>query len=639
MATVKKILFLLGLITCSFYGFSQTFVERAGPANTVIDYRAGQKLNEYLPHTHGLTLNGGLDTLGAEIYCDSFPANGIWYRDTVLTGGHKWTQIATGSVPSLLSFQNQGSTIGQISTLNIGANLLATIVGGTGTITAIQDTLYLISPLYNPHGSRDTIAVYYVDTVGTDGVLSSANYRMLYYKQNAIQWQQNSVNLGNRGQVTTVNIGLNMVGVLNDSVLTISANPQNVFQNALAWYQGSALLAASGVVDTLILDTGLIGSVTGHRLDIKVQKDTIFPRNLLSAASTDTIDNGGNAFFNTHFNMRGLYTFNFDSLQAGLFLNGLGNKSTLLTTDSVLINDVSGQVWKVPSSAIGGIVGADNGLSIAASDTVQMGGKFTKTTTITGGNIFGLSIDSLSFGQFQAKFSTDTSRYNLALSSTAAALNAVTQNDGTGRIQLVHTGHNILGTFQVAKIGSTIYGAPSFYVNSTDSSVTLQGSKVFIENDTTISSTNAGLYINELPYNSSSTNMTGIGWNTSTGKVYSIPLSSGGGGSSFTRQVFSTGGATVTVTSGNSVLSIDPATTTASVTATMPASPTDLQEVEIHFGGTITTGIVVTSFTVLANSGQTFKDAAVPIGINALATDYYKWRWYNSKSEWERVSN
>jgi hypothetical protein len=41
----------------------------------------------------------------------------------------------------------------------------------------------------------------------------------------------------------------------------------------------------------------------------------------------------------------------------------------------------------------------------------------------------------------------------------------------------------------------------------------------------------------------------------------------------------------------------------------------------------------------VANSGQTFKDGGVPTGVGATATIYYKYRWYNAKSVWERVSN
>jgi hypothetical protein len=50
---------------------------------------------------------------------------------------------------------------------------------------------------------------------------------------------------------------------------------------------------------------------------------------------------------------------------------------------------------------------------------------------------------------------------------------------------------------------------------------------------------------------------------------------SGGGGSSFTRQII-TSGTSATVTGGNYIVTIDPASTIAAYTLTMPASPTDL---------------------------------------------------------------
>jgi hypothetical protein len=73
---------------------AQTFTnDRSSPSITVQDGRLRGRLNFYLPHTHGITLNGGLDTIGAIIIEDS-SAN-LWVRDTVLGGGKVWRLITT----------------------------------------------------------------------------------------------------------------------------------------------------------------------------------------------------------------------------------------------------------------------------------------------------------------------------------------------------------------------------------------------------------------------------------------------------------------------------------------------------------------------------------------------------------------
>lgn len=77
------------LLTLAFTSKSQTFINRAGAANTVIDARLGAAQNFYLPRLADTTLSGGKDSIGNLIY-DRLRAK-IAIRDTVLTGGHKFT--------------------------------------------------------------------------------------------------------------------------------------------------------------------------------------------------------------------------------------------------------------------------------------------------------------------------------------------------------------------------------------------------------------------------------------------------------------------------------------------------------------------------------------------------------------------
>ena len=77
------------LLTLALASKSQTFINRAGAANTVIDARLGAAQNFYLPRLRDTILSGGMDTIGNLIY-DRLRAK-IAIRDTVLTGGHKFT--------------------------------------------------------------------------------------------------------------------------------------------------------------------------------------------------------------------------------------------------------------------------------------------------------------------------------------------------------------------------------------------------------------------------------------------------------------------------------------------------------------------------------------------------------------------
>jgi hypothetical protein len=103
---MKKILLSISIFFCCAHIFGQQFTTpRTNPTVTVQDSRMRPLLNFYLPHTHGLTLNGGLDTLGLMEYEDS--SGHVWYRDTIPSGGHQWRmQVRFGDVVSGVSSFN-----------------------------------------------------------------------------------------------------------------------------------------------------------------------------------------------------------------------------------------------------------------------------------------------------------------------------------------------------------------------------------------------------------------------------------------------------------------------------------------------------------------------------------------------------
>ena len=83
---------------------------------------------------------------------------------------------------------------------------------------------------------------------------------------------------------------------------------------------------------------------------------------------------------------------------------------------------------------------------------------------------------------------------------------------------------------------------------------------------------------------------------------------------------------------------VDPATLLATQTITMPANPSDGQEVRVFFGGTIAAGAtVVTTLTISANAGQSLYQAITP--TTAKGGDVLGWSFNSSNSKWYRIIN
>lgn len=96
----------------------------------------------------------------------------------------------------------------------------------------------------------------------------------------------------------------------------------------------------------------------------------------------------------------------------------------------------------------------------------------------------------------------------------------------------------------------------------------------------------------------------------------------------YSRQVPLTG-FTITIGNAVNVLILDPAGTLAAGTVTMPAAPTDAQEV------TVASSQIITALTVQANAGQTIDGglSAVTFAANAFA----KWKYAASVTTWYRI--
>lgn len=97
-----------------------------------------------------------------------------------------------------------------------------------------------------------------------------------------------------------------------------------------------------------------------------------------------------------------------------------------------------------------------------------------------------------------------------------------------------------------------------------------------------------------------------------------------------------TSGSSATANNGCGSIIMDMASLAASFTLTMPSAPNDQDIVAILAGGTLTSGTVVTLFTLSPNSGQTIAGTALSATALVVGTvPTYQWR--NSTSQWYRL--
>lgn len=126
------------------------------------------------------------------------------------------------------------------------------------------------------------------------------------------------------------------------------------------------------------------------------------------------------------------------------------------------------------------------------------------------------------------------------------------------------------------------------------------------------------------------------GFTTTHNSDSSLTLTvSGGGGGGLTVQRV-TSGSSGTVTGSNYVYLLDPGSTLSTYTATLPASPTDAQIVIFLFGGTLPSGVVVTSMTVSPNSGQGIIDNTPVTAVSVTSDNSIEYRWIAANSKWYR---
>lgn len=339
------------------------------------------------------------------------------------------------------------------------------------------------------------------------------------------------------------------------NVLNIPAPALTYTQNAL----NNTLAINPGNTATFLIATatkaGLVDSAHYHYLDslfLGLKTFTLNATQGLYAINSNTIGLGGNAFTLP------------DTIKTAGFafsITGLPNKATALGTDSVMIEDAAGKIWKLPVPSGGGGTPGGSNTQVQFNNSGAFGGSANLTWS-------GTVLTTTGF-----------------TASGVVNLSGVTYSPGGSTFDVLVTDTSASG--KVWRQPYYPFDTTGFAGGSTN--VIFNGTKLL--------------------------------------------LNTGGGSSSLTRQVI-TSGTSATGTSPNLIVTFNFSSTAASYTFTMPASPADQQIVEFEGGGTLTSGAEVTSLTISPNSGQSI------IGLTTLNTfnvgEYAKYKWNASLSAYMR---
>jgi hypothetical protein len=486
------------------------------------------------------------------------------------------------------------------------------------TTGLLVNTDYLVcpTPVNGFAGHRNQIAtktgsVWNYKIPGNGDVLSDAN-PVSYYQYDSVNalWKLISravlVGYANYGGVLTIGTSTKnniRLGTRNGTSIVIDTSQNVALPKFLHTRNGNYLGidSATGIIDTFFFKPLIAG--TNITISSSPQADTI------------KASGGGGSDSTTASN--GLTLVGKD-----VRLGGSTNTFTTVNTTGGIVQFSSSAVGS-PTIAISNSSSSVNSQAIQVSTGAEQGINIGTTT--------GTALTIQTSGGMPILASNSSSTTNTVL--PLIQLNRTTTGTAANGI-----GQSI--DFQNATTGSTRLSNQiiSKWTNATDASRTSEFSIVGIGS----AATNTLLTLSGS--GAARLNKYGVGTFTGTptfalnvdasGNVIEGTVG-GGGGSTLTRQII-TSGSSGTVTGSNYIVTIDPAATLASYVLTMPASPTDLQTVEVDFGGTLTNGTIVTALTISPNSGQTILDNTPPTTATADNTLLYRYRasnttWYRFK--------
>jgi hypothetical protein len=273
----------------------------------------------------------------------------------------------------------------------------------------------------------------------------------------------------------------------------------------------------------------------------------------------------------------------------------------------MLVLDTTGRQLKRITIPAAGSTTASNGLTLTGSN-ITLGGTLTGNTSIANGG-FTMTHSGTGFESFTSPFGVGvatTTDANYTVGSESIVKLAVITAD---RVATLPTASSFIGRY----LTLTSTNTASFKWTTTPSVIDGNGTGLSI-----------GYLVNGATYDIYSD---GTNW---IFKSIKYPVS---------QQVIQgavniSSGSSTTLNNGLTNVIFDPASAIATYTLTLPSNPPDGAVVKIHFGGTITTGTVVTLLTISPNSGQTLvQNPAVTTGVVGPAVVY---QYYIATNSWYR---
>lgn len=119
-----------------------------------------------------------------------------------------------------------------------------------------------------------------------------------------------------------------------------------------------------------------------------------------------------------------------------------------------------------------------------------------------------------------------------------------------------------------------------------------------------------------------------------SGNLFKTSWAGGSFGISVDSVQSDTSGGSVTIGNKTNVLFVDPSSALSSLSIVLPAVPHNSNVIWIHFGGVLSSGTVVTTLTINANSGQALVQSSAP--NTAIAGQCISYRWRAATSKWYR---